>query len=47
MGLTKDFGMQLVAEGVETELQAKVLLDNNLHLHQGFLYSRPRQLAES
>lgn len=47
MGLTKDFGMQLVAEGVETELQAKVLLDNNLNLHQGFLYSRPRQLAES
>lgn len=46
-GLTKDFGMKLIAEGVETELQAKVLLDNNLHLHQGFLYSRPRQLLEN
>lgn len=42
-GLTSEFGMLLIAEGVETELQAKVLLENNLNLHQGFLYGRPTQ----
>jgi EAL domain-containing protein (putative c-di-GMP-specific phosphodiesterase class I) len=42
--LTKEFDMRLIAEGVETDLQAKILLNNNLNLHQGYLYGRPQQI---
>jgi len=43
-GLTKEFDMLLVAEGVETEVQANILARNGLYLHQGFLYGRPMQI---
>jgi EAL domain-containing protein (putative c-di-GMP-specific phosphodiesterase class I) len=41
IALAESFGLQLVAEGVETETAAKTLLDNGCHRAQGFLLSRP------
>lgn len=38
------FGLELVAEGVETEIQQTLLSEIGCHLQQGFFYSRP--LAE-
>ena len=34
-------GMEVIAEGVETEEQARKLRDLNCHLAQGFLFSKP------
>ena len=34
-------GISVVAEGVETEEQKKLLLDLGCNVHQGFLYARP------
>jgi EAL domain-containing protein (putative c-di-GMP-specific phosphodiesterase class I) len=39
--LAEAFGLQLVAEGVETETAAMTLLENGCHRAQGFLLSRP------
>jgi diguanylate cyclase (GGDEF)-like protein len=41
IALAESFSLQLVAEGVETELAARTLLDNGCHRAQGFLLSRP------
>ncbi|MEZ4600237.1 MAG: EAL domain-containing protein [Syntrophotaleaceae bacterium] len=35
------FGLELVAEGVETAVQKEMLSQLGCHLHQGFFYSRP------
>jgi diguanylate cyclase (GGDEF)-like protein len=39
-------GLELIAEGVETEAQVLQLADLGCRLGQGFLYSKPRFLAE-
>ena len=33
--------VEVIAEGVETQQQAKILLDIGIRYHQGFLYSKP------
>ncbi|SFI83834.1 PAS domain S-box-containing protein/diguanylate cyclase (GGDEF) domain-containing protein [Celeribacter neptunius] len=38
---------EIIAEGVETTAQRKMLLDMGLHLHQGFLYARPMPATEA
>ncbi|WP_081778592.1 EAL domain-containing protein [Butyrivibrio proteoclasticus] len=37
----KDFGLHILAEGVETMDQAKILIDKGVEYLQGFYYSRP------
>ena len=37
----KDYGLHILAEGVETLEQAKILIDNGVEYLQGFYYSRP------
>jgi EAL domain-containing protein (putative c-di-GMP-specific phosphodiesterase class I) len=41
IALADSFGLQLVAEGVETEVAAKTLLSHGCHRAQGFLLSLP------
>jgi len=41
LSLAEAFGMQVVAEGVETHAQARLLQEKQCHVAQGFLYSRP------
>ncbi|MFN2974435.1 putative bifunctional diguanylate cyclase/phosphodiesterase [Terriglobus aquaticus] len=44
--LAKSLGMEVVAEGVETEDQAALLAQLQCDLAQGYLYSRPTTAAE-
>ena len=37
----KDYGLHILAEGVETMDQAKLLIDKGVEYLQGFYYSRP------
>ncbi|HZC11192.1 MAG TPA: EAL domain-containing protein, partial [Mycobacterium sp.] len=39
--LAEAFGLQLVAEGVETPTAAQTLIEHGCHRAQGFLFSRP------
>jgi diguanylate cyclase (GGDEF)-like protein len=39
--LAHDFGLKVVAEGVETQAQYECLCDAGVHTIQGFLFSRP------
>ena len=41
IGLAEAFGLQLVAEGVETPAAAMTLIQHGCHRAQGFLFSRP------
>ena len=41
IGLADAFGLELVAEGVETAVAAKTLMQYGCHRAQGFLLSRP------
>lgn len=41
IGLANVFGMSLVAEGVETEEHATMLLDLGCHIGQGYAFARP------
>lgn len=41
IALAEAFGLELVAEGVETEIAARTLLKHGCHRAQGFLLSRP------
>ena len=43
--LSRMLNLQVVAEGVETEAQAKALQSLGCNLHQGFLYARPMPVA--
>ena len=45
LSMAKQFGLKVVAEGVETEAQADYLIANGCHSLQGFLYSRPQSVA--
>jgi diguanylate cyclase (GGDEF)-like protein len=44
--LGRTLGLELVAEGVETEFQQDLLTDLGCHMGQGYLYSRPVDTAE-
>jgi len=46
IGLARALGMQVTAEGVETELQRDYLVSCGCHELQGFLLSRPLSLAK-
>ena len=37
----KDYGLHILAEGVETLEQAEILIENGVEYLQGFYYSRP------
>jgi EAL domain-containing protein (putative c-di-GMP-specific phosphodiesterase class I) len=41
IGRDDAFGLQLVAEGVETPSAAKTLMQHRCHRAQGYLFSRP------
>ncbi|WP_395010544.1 EAL domain-containing protein [Undibacterium sp.] len=41
LSMAKQFGLKVVAEGVETEEQANYLIANDCDSMQGYLYSRP------
>ncbi len=41
LSMAKQFGLKVVAEGVETEEQANYLIANECESMQGFLYSKP------
>lgn len=44
--LGQSLGLQVIAEGVETEAQREFLVDNGCSRFQGYLFSRPLPLAE-
>ncbi|EDL51402.1 GGDEF family protein [Vibrio mediterranei AK1] len=44
--LSSSFGFTLVAEGIETPLQAKLVHDLGCHHAQGYLYGRPTPLEQ-
>jgi diguanylate cyclase (GGDEF)-like protein len=46
IGLSRSLGVQIVAEGVETERDARVLQQLGCALAQGYLFSRPLPAAE-
>ncbi len=46
IGLAADFGMQVLAEGVETDAQRQLLLEQGCRLGQGFLFSPALPLGE-
>ncbi len=46
IGLARSLGMQLVAEGVETEIAAATLVELGYTRAQGFLFAGPRPAAE-
>ena len=41
VALSRALGLEALAEGVETPLQARMLLDEGVYAAQGFLFSRP------
>ena len=46
MALARQFGMQVVAEGVETAAQSAMLVADGGSVQQGFLFARPMALAD-
>jgi EAL domain-containing protein (putative c-di-GMP-specific phosphodiesterase class I) len=42
LGLAADLGVDVVAEGIETEAQRAFLLGEGCVLHQGYLYGKPQ-----
>jgi EAL domain-containing protein (putative c-di-GMP-specific phosphodiesterase class I) len=46
IGLAEDLGLGVIAEGVENQRQADLLRAFGCRLAQGFLFSKPRPLAE-
>jgi EAL domain-containing protein (putative c-di-GMP-specific phosphodiesterase class I) len=46
MYLAKGFGLEVIAEGVETEAQREYLLDSGCRYAQGYLFSPAVEAAE-
>ncbi|MGF1860308.1 EAL domain-containing protein [Photobacterium profundum] len=46
INLAKELNVGLIAEGVETEVQAQYLLAQEVTLHQGYLYAKPMPIEE-
>lgn len=46
IGLSRELGLETVAEGVETAAQAEALLQLGCSTHQGFFYARPLPVPE-
>lgn len=46
LSIAHRFGLTVIAEGVETEYQARWLTSHGVTLHQGFLYSPPLSAKE-
>jgi EAL domain-containing protein (putative c-di-GMP-specific phosphodiesterase class I) len=45
VAIAKGLGLNLVAEGVETEVQSRYLQDAGCKIMQGYLYYRPMSLS--
>ncbi|MCR4728945.1 MAG: GGDEF and EAL domain-containing protein [Lachnospiraceae bacterium] len=43
--MAKNLSMQVLCEGVETDAQRKFLIEAGCDLHQGYLYSKPVEIA--
>lgn len=41
VNLGKFLGVIIISEGVETDIHESILLDNSVHIAQGYLYSKP------
>jgi EAL domain-containing protein (putative c-di-GMP-specific phosphodiesterase class I) len=46
IGLCRNLGLEVIAEGVETEEQRDYLARQGCHRYQGFLYCKPLPLAQ-
>lgn len=41
IAMASSLGLEVIAEGVETEVQRDILLANGCHLYQGYFYAKP------
>ena len=46
IGMAKNLGLSVVAEGIETKAQAAFLLAHGCHAAQGYYYSKPLEFAD-
>ena len=46
IGIANTFGMELVAEGVEHEIQQQLLHASGCYCYQGYLFARPQPVAD-
>jgi EAL domain-containing protein (putative c-di-GMP-specific phosphodiesterase class I) len=44
INLKDTYGIDIVAEGVETQVQSDILKDFGCMVHQGYLFSKPMPL---
>ena len=44
INLKDTYGIDIVAEGVETQIQSDILMDYGCNVHQGYLFSKPMPL---
>jgi len=44
--LAEAFGLEIIAEGIETRLQESILMEMGCHIGQGYLYSQPLSVRE-
>ena len=47
IGIGEALGLEVIAEGVETEAQRDFLLRNGCRLAQGFLFARPAEAEQA